>query len=212
MSMRLRCLRCAIDLPADERAAFIAPTLLVCGACLQGDHDIEQTVAAVRYDFPWDGLISRFKFRNGTDLAGPLARLLADAAQRQQAAQGMPRPDLLIPAPLTPERLRERGYNQAWELARRVSRQSGIATAPSLLARVLGGPHQADLPRARRLRQVEGAYAPTPAGLLAVRGRRVAVVDDVMTTGATARELARTLRRAGASAVQVWVLARTPDD
>ena len=188
------------------------PGPVFCGACLRGDDLLEHTVAAVRYDFPWDGLISRFKFRGATDLAGPLARLLADAAVRQQALHGIPRPEWLVPVPLTAERLRERGYNQAWELARRVSRQVGIPTAPGLLARVVGGPHQADLPRARRLRQVEGAYAPTPAGLQALRGCRVAVIDDVMTTGATARELARTLRRAGASAVQVWVLARTPDD
>lgn len=203
-----RCLQCAIELPLGDAL----PSGLRCGACMQRPALIEHTVAALRYGYPWDGLIGRFKFNGATDLAAPLSGLLIGAARHARDHDGLPWPDLLLPAPLTPERLRERGYNQAWELTRRVGRQLRLRIAPDVLARVRGGAHQADLPREQRFQQVRGAYVPTPQGLKLLPGRRVAVVDDVMTTGATAQELAQTLLRAGAAAVQVWVLARTPDD
>jgi ComF family protein len=188
-----RCRRCAI--------ATAAP---LCADCVRDPPPFEHAVAAVDYVYPWDGLVGALKFRRALDLAGAFARLLASAARRA----GVPRPALLVPMPLGPQRLRERGYNQAWELARRVGRQLGIAADARVLTRLLDTPHQTSLPKERRAANVRGSFA--LADPRRVRGATVALVDDVMTTGATAREAAQVLRDAGASQVQVWVFARTP--
>lgn len=192
-----RCLRCAIAVPAG---------VTVCGACLAEPPPQQLTLAALDYDFPWDGLIARFKFDGAVDLAGALAERLAVAAARQAAA----RPQLLLATPLAPRRLRERGYNQAWELARRLGRRLRVPAEPAALLRVRETVHQLDLPAAERAANVRGAFAVEPARRDALRGRLVALVDDVMTSGATAAEIARVLLHAGAAAVQVWVVARTP--
>jgi ComF family protein len=120
------------------------------------------------------------------------------------------RPDWLLPVPLAAERLCERGYNQAWELARRVARRLPCACDARLLLRMKDTPHQLALPPERRAANVRGVFALEPRRRLEVQGRSVALVDDVMTTGATVAEIAATLLLAGARSVQVWVLARTP--
>lgn len=194
---RPRCLRCAIDLPAD------APT---CGACLTAPPPFTRTLAAQDYDHPWDGLITRLKFHGALDLAPALAGLLVDAARRDGASPG----SLLLPMPLSPARLRERGYNQAWELARRLGAALGCAADARTLLRVKDGPQQATLPLERRSENVRAAFAVAPARRESIRDRHVTLVDDVMTTGATVAEAARTLLRAGAGEVSVWVVARTP--
>jgi ComF family protein len=119
-------------------------------------------------------------------------------------------PDLVLPVPLSATRLAERGYNQAWELARRVARLAALPARADVLLRPLDTAHQADLNRAARQHNLRQAFMVDPRQRAAVQGRRVALVDDVMTTGATVREAAAALKRAGAAAVQVWVLARTP--
>ena len=192
-----RCRRCAIEVPA---------AVPVCGACLKAPPPFEHAVAAVAYDHPWDGLIAQFKFHDALDLAPALAERLVAALQRSDA----PRPALVLAAPLAAERSRERGYNQAWELARRAARALGLPADARLLRRVRDTPHQIALPPGRRAANVRGAYAVDVRRAPRLAGRRVAVVDDVMTTGATAAEMARTLLRAGAAAVDVWVVARTP--
>jgi ComF family protein len=124
---------------------------------------------------------------------------------------GASRPDLIVPVPLSPARLAERGYNQAWELARRLARSTGVPARADVLQRVLDTPHQADLNRAQRLLNPRGAFTVPTRRRAAVAGLRIALVDDVLTTGATAREAAQALLRAGAAAVDVWVVARTPE-
>jgi ComF family protein len=192
-----RCQRCAIAVPDG---------VSVCGACLADAPPQQHAVAAVDYAFPWDRLVAQFKFAGAVDLAPALAGHLADAV----LASAQPLPDLVVPAPLAPARLAERGYNQAWELARRVARRLQLAADPALLLRVRETPHQLDLPRAERAGNVRGAFAVEPLRRAALRDRRVAVVDDVMTSGATAAEMARVLLGSGAAAVHVWVVARTP--
>lgn len=180
-----------------------------CGACVLEAPPQTHTVAALDYRYPWDGLIHRFKYRSAPELAGPLAeRLFAPVAHAM--SQGMARPDWVLPVPLSPGRLRERGYNQAWELARQLGRATGVPARADALLRLPEAGHQQGQSRQQRLQLVRGAFAVAPQAVAALRGCRVALVDDVYTTGATAQALAATVLRAGAAEVQVWVLARTP--
>ncbi len=194
---RTRCARCAVVVPAAAA---------VCADCQRAPPPFEAAVAALDYAFPWADVIGAFKFGHGLDRAGVLAALLADAVR----AAALPAADLVLPVPLAPRRLAERGYNQAWELARRAARRLGVAADAALLRRLVETPPLADLPRADRAAAVRGAFGVEPQRAAALRGRRVALVDDVVTTTATAAEAARTLRRAGAAGVQLWTLARTP--
>lgn len=192
-----RCRHCALPVPA---------AVTVCGRCVQHPPAFDAAVAALDYAHPWDGVLTRFKFHAGLDLADALAERLLDAARRSGAAD----PGLLLPAPLSPERLRERGYNQAWELARRLARRLQRPTSAQWLLRVRHTARQSELPLGDRAANVRHAFAVEPARRAELKGRTVTLVDDVMTTGATADEMARVLKAAGAQQVQVWVLARTP--
>lgn len=158
------------------------------------------------YAYPWDALISRLKFNDALDLANALAQRVADVVD----GAGGARPHWVLPVPLSAQRLRERGYNQAWELARRVARSLGCKADAKLLLRVKDTPHQLALPREQRAANVRGAFLVEPRRTHELRGCDVAVVDDVMTTGATGAEIARTLKQAGAHSVRLWVVARTP--
>src|SRR5262249_21777320 len=118
-----------------------------------------------------------------------------------------PHPDALIPIPLHPQRLRERGYNQALELARPLAREFGIDLRPDALVRQRATQAQSELDAAQRRRNLRGAFAVAPGVEVPAH---VALIDDVMTTGTTLREAARTLLHAGALRVDVWALARAP--
>ena len=192
-----RCRHCAQRVPEGHD---------VCGACLREPPPYEACVALADYAWPWDTLVSRLKFHDALDLAPLLADALADAV----AARGDPLPHWVLPVPLAPQRLRERGYNQAWELARRVARRLGCRSDASLLLRIKDTPPQLALPREARAANLRGAFLVEPRRAARLQGCDVALVDDVLTTGATAGEAALTLRRAGAARVRCWVVARTP--
>ena len=192
-----RCERCALQVPDG---------VAVCGTCLVHAPAFDAALACFDYRAPWDRLIAAFKFRGALELAPFFAATLRAEASRRDG----PRPSLVVPAPLATERLRERGYNQAWELARRVARGLGVAADASLLLRIRETAHQLDLPPASRAGNVRGAFAVEPRRRAEIAGRRIAIVDDVMTTGSTAAEIATVLKQAGASHVEVWVLGRTP--
>ena len=194
---RPRCTRCALQVPEGVR---------LCGACLSAPPPFARTLAAVDYDHPWDGLITHFKFHGALDLAPALVQQLLAASDHSRT----PAPTLLLPVPLSLQRLRERGYNQAWELARRLGRALHCPTDAHLLLRVKDTPHQLAFPPDQREGNVRAAFAIEPRRIKELRGRSVTLVDDVMTTGATAGEIARMLLQAGASEVAVWVVARTP--
>lgn len=191
-----RCPRCA--LPAAGGA--------VCGTCLRTPPPQHGCVAAVDYGFPWDRLIARFKFQDQPELAGLLAALLHDAV----AQAGVPAPHWVLPVPLSPARLAERGYNQAWELARRVAARQRLPALAGALQRLRDDAHQVGLSRRARERNLADALWVPPEAAARLRGHEVALVDDVMTTGATAAAASRALLAAGAAGVQVWMLARTP--
>jgi ComF family protein len=162
----------------------------------------------VDYGYPWAECIADFKFRGQAGWAGPLARLMQSAPG---AAGCIASADLVLPMPLSVERLRERGFNQALELARHLP---GIARGriwSDLLLRIRHTPAQSSLDRSRRLANVRGAFAVEPLSAAALEGRRVLLVDDVMTSGASLYEAASRLRQAGAAEVCGLVIARTDE-
>jgi len=149
--------------------------------------------------------MARLKFHGQPQLARWLALLLArDAAVTDAIAQA----DCVLPIPMTSQRLAERGYNPAWLLARRLA--PGKARANVLLRTRESAP-QRELRRRERIRNMRGAFMPDPAHNAYIRDRRIVLVDDVMTTGATLREAAHTLRQAGAAHITAIVFARTPE-
>ena len=145
----------------------------------------------------------RFKFGRSLAAGKVLSELWVDAMQGSPP----PRPDALLPVPLHPSRLRERGYNQALELARPLAREFGIALRTDLLVRSRATSTQSNLDAAERRRNLRGAFAIVDNAALPAH---VAIVDDVMTTGTTLQECAKTLLRAGVERVDVWALARAP--
>ena len=198
---------CTREMPViDEacpRCALASPRNLVCGACLAKPPPFDATIAAWRYAFPADRLLQSFKYAGVLALAEPLASALAEAIERRNAL----RPDVLVAMPLSARRQRERGFNHAHEIARRLSTRLRIPLA-QLLCRTRDAPPQAGLTLRERARNVRDAFEAS-AG---IAGRTVAIVDDVMTTGATLRAAARAARRAGAVRVDAWVVARTIRD
>jgi len=199
------CAACDADLPRLEgprcpRCALASPAGEVCGRCLAHAPAYDATSAALAYAFPADVLVQGLKFRGELALAPLLGALLAARLERAD------RVDFVLPVPLAAARLRERGFNQALEIARHVAPAAGARLEPRLAERSRDTAAQMNLPRAERARNVRGAFRCARA----LEGAAVALVDDVMTSGATLDELAATLKRAGAARVVNWVVARTP--
>jgi ComF family protein len=195
-STTARCTRCALRVPDAQQ---------LCGGCLQRPPRFARSLAAFDYHFPWDDVIAQFKFREGLGWAPALARQLAHAV-----AGDAPAIDLITAVPLSESRLRQRGYNQAWEIARRLAPMLARPARHDLLHRLRDTPQQTRLDRGQREANLRGAFMPGGAtARAAVHGRCIALVDDVLTTGATAEEASAALLEAGACAVHVWVLART---
>ncbi|MBS0571059.1 MAG: ComF family protein [Proteobacteria bacterium] len=191
---RVCCPRCALPLQAP------AP---LCGECLQDEPPFASACVPYVYASPLDQLETRFKF--GRHLAA--GRVLSELWVAAARASPPSLPQALIPVPLHVDRLRERGYNQALELAKPLARAFGIPVHGDVLVRSRATPAQSNLDADARRRNLSGAFDIASAATLPAH---VAVVDDVMTTGATLRECARTLRRAGVSRVDAWALARAP--
>jgi len=187
--------------PACPRCALPTPGGQTCGRCLAHPPAWDAAVAAGVYAFPLDRLVQRLKYGADLPLASALGERLANAAA---AAGAWSRVDALVPMPLAAARQRERGYNQAREIARAAARSARLPLRDGLERSRHAAP-QAALPWRERVRNVRGAFA--PSGSLA--GARVALVDDVMTSGATAAAAASALRKGGAARVEVWVVART---
>lgn len=190
------CARCAVPLPAAA-----ADGLQACGACLRRPPPVQATHAAFVYAAPLDRLLPRFKFHRDLAAGRLLAQLMA------QACAGAERPRALLPIPLHRTRLRSRGYDQALELARPLAHALGIPLLPDVLVRTRATAPQSELDAARRSRNLRGAFAVKPGARLPAH---VALVDDVMTTGATLHAGATALRRVGVVRVDAWVCARVP--
>ncbi|MBK5531567.1 ComF family protein [Pseudomonas sp. TH08] len=193
-----QCITCALPLAAAG---------LTCGECLLEPPAFEQVAVPWRYGFPVDSLITRFKH----NAKWPFGHLLADVLGQylqHRFDEGLPRPDALLPVPMTTKRLRQRGFNQAAMLARWLSQTLEMPSEENLLLRTQDTSAQQGLDAKARKRNLLQAFALTPDAV--VKGRSFALVDDVLTTGATAQALARLLINAGAARVDVYCLARTP--
>ncbi len=198
-----RCWTCAAKLPPE----FIGRPRPQCGRCLHSAPPLDRTIAALDYRFPWDGLLQHFKYHQALDLRESLLERLNTAL----SAAEVDAPDWLLPVPLSIERLRERGYNQSHELAKALARRRGLRCKPEMLLRVRHNDHQAGLKLEDRAANVRGVFAVEPLLAARLRGTSVALLDDVMTSGATLFELAGVLLQAGVMSVQAWVISRTPE-
>lgn len=191
---RARCRTCALPLLAG---------LSQCGACLREPPPLDLCLAAVPYAFPWAHLMADFKFNEQPALAGFFAHLLKATPWVEPALDAA---DLLLPMPLSSQRLQQRGYNQALLLANHLSASK---TRTDLLLRVVDTPAQHGLKRTQRLTALNQAFAVDPLKVSTVKGAQLVLVDDVMTTGASLNTAARVLKAAGASHITGLVVART---
>lgn len=198
-----RCQQCGLPHHASQ-----------CAACLRLSPAYDATIVGADYLPPVDQLVLSLKFGHRLALAQLFAELLRDALLQTQSGQaGPPRlalPDLLLPVPLGQQRLAERGFNQALEIARPLARALGIPLAPRVLLRERDTGAQSLLHTRQRAHNVRHAFALAPGAHTRIAGHHVALVDDVMTTGATVNELAALLKRYGATHVTILVFARTP--
>ena len=198
------CPGCRDDLPWHHQpqcpqCAIPTPDGRVCGTCLKHPPAFDCTHAALTYAFPADQMIPRLKYHGQLAIAPVLGACLA------QALEHAPRPDRLIAMPLHPKRIRERGFNHATEIARTVASRLGLPLDLDSCQRIRDTPPQMGLKHNARRRNVRGAFTCSEE----IQGQRIALIDDVMTTGTSLDELAATLKQAGAREVSCWVVART---
>ena len=198
----LLCNACLADLPClpDDRCPICAlptPGAAVCGECLRHPPHFDATHAGFAYAFPVDQLVQKFKYGHQLALAGLFARLML--------ARTNVKADIMIAMPLSTERLRERGFNQALEMAKPLARTGAVTLDLFGTKRTVDTVAQAGLPWKARRANIKHAFECA----IDLNGKSVVVVDDVMTTGATLDEFAKTLKYHGAARVSNWVLART---
>lgn len=199
------CHRCGVPLP-HAGAGTLAEGREVCPGCAARPPAFHQARAPLRYDEGSKRLVLPFKHLDRTELAAPLARYMARAG-----ASLLARAELVVPVPLHWLRLWRRKYNQSALLAARLARGAGLPMVPDLLRRTRPTPQLGERGAAARAAAVAGAFAVAPRHQARLEGRRVLVVDDVLTSGATTDECARVLLAAGAAAVDVLAAARVPD-
>ncbi len=185
------CPTCALPLPAES-------SKWQCGACQKKPPAYDSCFAPLHYQYPVDHLLTRLKFHQKLSHARLLGTLMTRWLPRSL------RPELLIPVPLHPARLRERGYNQALELARPIARQLQLPINTQICRRTRATAAQSELNTGQRHKNMRNAFIVTGK----FRTKHVVIIDDVVTTGHTINELARALRQAGAERIDVWAAAR----
>lgn len=196
------CDYCLKDLPWHNAAhcpqcALPAHDNQYCGHCLNAPPDFDATQALFRYEYPFDAMLQHFKYNQRLTMANTFGVLLADSISS--------RPDVIIPMPLHPQRLQERGFNQSLEIGRVLAKRLNVRLDLQSCVRIKHAPPQASLPLKQRVKNMRGAFR-CENGL---DGMRVALLDDVMTTGASLNALASAVKKAGAAHVECWILGRT---
>jgi ComF family protein len=193
-----RCSTCALTLKAG-----ISADINRCGACIVKTPPLDECLTAVSYEYPWSDCIASYKFGNNPAWAGTFALLMKSASSVEQAIDES---DLIVPVPLSKARLQQRGYNQALEICKHLNRTKTDAT---LLLRIKDTLTQSSLSKSERLKNVNAAFAVEPLRAKELLGKRVLLLDDVMTSGATLFAAAVSLRQAGAIHITAVVFART---
>ncbi|WP_230342373.1 ComF family protein [Methylobacillus arboreus] len=198
------CGNCLHDMPwhlsnTCPQCALPSPGGHLCGHCIQAPPAFDTTRSLFQYQFPLSALLQQYKYRQLLTLAHSLGNLLAEHVRQQSFA------DCIIPMPLHKQRLQQRGFNQSVEIAKVVSKQLHIPLNLQACARIKPTPPQASLPYKQRIKNMHGAFDCNTS----LQGMKVVLLDDVMTTGASLNALAKTVKAAGASHVECWVIART---
>lgn len=196
------CLCCALPLPGSGSRATDC-----CGPCDQRPPAFTQVIAPWTYDFVVDRLITRFKHHKQWPLGKLLAELQGQYVQHR-FDEGLPKPDALLPVPLSNQRLRQRGFNQSAMLTNWLGEELRLSVHERQLLRTRDTPSQQGLSAKARKQNLQGAFSLTDSRW--VQGKHLALVDDVLTTGTTAQVMAQLLTDAGARRVDVYCLARTP--
>jgi len=178
----------------------------ICGNCISSPPDFDVTHAVFLYDYPVDAMIQRYKYGDILSLSQTFGQLMSEKIDVTNTSNPI---DLIIPMPMHTKRLKERGFNQALEIAKVLNQYLTLKSARKLdyksVIRQTLTPPQASLPLKDRVKNIKGAFKVNTN----LSGKRIAIVDDVMTTGASLNELAKTLKQAGATHVECWVIART---
>lgn len=175
----------------------------ICGSCIKETPFFDQTRALYTYAFPVDALLQHYKYNHALYLSETLGSLLSEMLLNLEV-------DIIIPMPLHSTRLKERGFNQSLEIAKAIAKHHNISIDSVSCQKIKNTPPQASLPLKERKRNMRGAFEITNIKHQAtIKGKHVAIIDDVMTTGASLNELAKTLKKAGAKQVECWVIART---
>ncbi len=193
------CQPCLNDLPWHSASSCpqcgLASNGLTCGACLSQAPHYDATHAVFTYAYPIDVMLQRFKYAEMLNHGHTFGQLLAQSTANRDV-------DMIIPMPMHLTRIQERGFNQALEIARQLDKNK-LDTHSAIRQKLT--PPQASLPLKERVKNIKGAFAVNAD----LTGKRIAIVDDVMTSGASLNELAKALKNAGASHVECWVIART---
>jgi ComF family protein len=172
----------------------------LCGACMRQMPPYKTVYRFADYAPPLDRIIQQLKFNQKLHYARLLGGLMANDIR----AQGLDLPDVLMPVPLHTQRLKQRGFNQAAEIARILAKSLGLPLDIHSCSRTRPTPEQSGLPAKQRKTNIKGAFQVRGA----IKGKHIAILDDVMTTGSTVDELTRVLKNHGAQRVDVWVCAR----
>lgn len=208
-SDRMICTFCRNDLPMIYKACRVCATPIpegeFCASCIRAEAPyINNTICPFRYTYPVNKLIQDMKFHSRLELAGFFAQSLADHLESRDITEW---PQCLVPVPLHSSRLRERGYNQSLELAKQLSQRLDVPVNPDALIRSRNTLPQSALPAKLRKRNINDAFTATRKILTTYD--HVVVIDDVITTGTTVNEVARTIKKSGVGRVDVWACART---
>jgi len=198
------CSGCLADMPWHQQStcpqcALPSYESQLCGNCLQSAPAFDITRALFRYEYPLDAMLQRYKYQQSLHIAKTFSRLMQTNFSISHSF------DRIIPMPLHPKRLAERGFNQSLEIAKLIAKKLHIRFDTASCSRVRFTLPQASLPLKTRIKNMRGAFSCHED----LQGQRVILLDDVMTTGASLHELAATVKSAGASHVECWVVART---
>lgn len=196
------CRACLNELPLHPSSSCpqcgLASDGSLCGSCISSPPDFDAMQAVFLYAYPIDAMMQRYKYGSMLNISQIFGQLLSQKINLGSV-------DLIIPMPMHPARIKERGFNQAHEIAKVLTKNHVEKLDFKSAIRQKLTPPQASLPLKKRVKNIKGAFSVTAD----LAGKRIAIIDDVMTTGASLNELAKTLKKAGASHVECWVIART---